>query len=562
MNNSYPRRKFIKAALAAGLGSGALLSSWCTKVLAALNDLEISKVFEHGIASGDPTHSGVVIWTRITANGRVPVRWQVAIDDEFDSIVQQGESIADGASDHTVKIEVKNLRPGETYYYRFLAGGTTSGPGRTRTLPVGPLKRLGIAVASCSNYPFGYFNAYEEIAIDEDVEFVVHLGDYIYEYGAKGWGAEEGPLLARIHLPRHEIISLADYRQRHGQYKADRASRLMHASHPLIVTWDDHESANNPWMGGAQNHQPEQEGDWSERREAALQAFYEWMPIRQPPANGKSEELWRHFSFGDLASMITIETRHTGRSLQVTYSDHLDGITSLSQRNQFLDEVLGDPNRTMLSSKMEDFLSVKLRDSVDSGQAWRILGNQIPMARTQVPDVANRLARDAFTRLDSLPDSYNNLSRLGKFDLPLYLDTWDGYPVAREKLYDLCRESGANDLIVLTGDSHAFWANELFNNSNQSMGVELGTTGVTSPGDFESYGPQGAVAIDRLVSEHNHEVVWTDCTRRGFIKLILTQTSAQADYIAVDTVSSEKYVASLVRRMKITKKDGGLVFED
>jgi phosphodiesterase/alkaline phosphatase D-like protein len=211
---------------------------------------------------------------------------------------------------------------------------------------------------------------------------------------------------------------------------------------------------------------------------------------------------------------------------------------------------------------MEDFLSVKLRDSVDSGQAWRILGNQIPMARTHVPDVANRLARDAFTRLDSLPDSYNNLSRLGKFDLPLYLDTWDGYPVAREKLYDLCRESGANDLIVLTGDSHAFWANELFNNANQSMGVELGTTGVTSPGDFESYGPQGAVAIDRLVSEHNHEVVWTDCTRRGFIKLILTQTSAQADYIAVDTVSSEKYVASLVRRMEITKKDGGLVFED
>jgi phosphodiesterase/alkaline phosphatase D-like protein len=211
---------------------------------------------------------------------------------------------------------------------------------------------------------------------------------------------------------------------------------------------------------------------------------------------------------------------------------------------------------------MEDFLSVKLRDSVDSGQAWRILGNQIPMARTHVPDVANRLARDAFTRLDSLPDSYNNLSRLGKFDLPLYLDTWDGYPVAREKLYDLCRESGANDLIVLTGDSHAFWANELFNNANQSMGVELGTTGVTSPGDFESYGPQGSVAIDRLVSEHNHEVVWTDCTRRGFIKLILTQTSAQADYIAVDTVSSEKYVASLVRRMEITKKDGGLVFED
>ena len=562
MNTSYPRRKFIKAALAAGLGSGALLSTWCAKVLAALNDLEISKVFEHGIASGDPTHDGIVLWTRITTNVRVSVQWQVAIDDDFDNVVQQGESITDGASDHTVKIEVNNLRPGETYYYRFLTEGTTSGPGRTRTLPVGPLKRLGIAVASCSNYPFGYFNAYEEIAIDEDVEFVVHLGDYIYEYGAEGWGAEQGGLLARIHSPSHEIVSLADYRQRHGQYKADRASRLMHASHPLIVTWDDHESANNPWVGGAQNHQPEKEGEWHKRREVALQAFYEWMPIREPIADGQREELWRHFSFGDLASMTTLETRHTGRSLQVTYSDHLKGIENLSQRERFLDEVLGDPDRTMLSSKMEGFLAAKLKDSVNSGQAWRILGNQIPMARTHVPDVARRLARDVFSSLDSLPDSYSNLSRLGELDLPLYLDTWDGYPVAQEKLYDLCRESGANDLIVLTGDSHAFWASELFNNANQSMGVELGTTGVTSPGDFESYGPQGAMAIDRLVSEHNREVIWTDCTRRGFIKLILTKDSAQADYIAVDTVNSEKYVPSLVRQMRITKKDGDLVFDD
>ena len=562
MNKLFPRRKFIKNALAAGLGSGVVLSSWWTKVLAALSDLEISRVFEHGIASGDPTHDGVVLWTRINASGRTAVGWQVAADDEFVNVVQQGESITDDSSDYTVKIEVKSLRPGEVYYYRFSAEGTRSGPGRTRTLPVGPIKRLGIAVVSCSNYPFGYFNTYEEIASDEDIEFVVHLGDYIYEYGADGWGAEQGVRLARTHSPRHEIVSLADYRQRHGQYKTDRASRLMHASHPLIVTWDDHESANNPWVGGAQNHQPEEEGNWQVRREAALRAFYEWMPIRQPLVDGKHEELWRHFSFGDLASMTTIETRHTGRSLQVSYSDHLTDINSYPQRDQFLDEVLGNPNRTMLSKSMEDFLAAKLKSSVDSGKAWRILGNQIPMARTHVPDIATRLTRDAFSNLDSLPNSYRNLSRLGELDLPLYLDTWDGYPIAREKLYDLCRECGACDLIVLTGDSHAFWANELFNIGNQSMGVELGTTGVTSPGDFEIYGPQGAVAIDKLVAEHNREVVWTDCTRRGFVKLILTQDSAQADYIAVNTVDSEKYFPSLVRQMRITKKDEGLVFDD
>ena len=561
MKTPFPRRKFLKSTLTTGAAaSGVLLSSWCAKVVAAISDPVRSQIFSHGVASGDPTQKSVVLWSRITASGRVNVVWQLASESSFTNILQQGESVTDAETDHTLKIEVNDLDPGQVYYYRFMVDGITSDPGRTRTLPDGHIEKLGIAVASCSNYPFGYFNAYEEIARDEDIDFVVHLGDYIYEYGADGWGAVQGDRLGRIHSPSHEIVSLSDYRERHAQYKSDRASRLMHASHPLIPTWDDHESANNPWTGGAQNHQPNTEGDWSSRREASLQAFFEWMPVREQPTGLDKETLWRHFSFGDLASMTTLETRHTGRSIQVSYNEYLESIENDIQRDRFLRDVLGDPSRTMLSNEMENFLTESLAESVNKLQTWRIIGNQIPIARTHVPDVGNRITLEN-TGGNPLPESHAQFSRLGELDLPLYLDTWDGYPAARQRFYNLCRDAGATDLIVLTGDSHAFWANELYDGSSQPMGVELGTSGITSPGDFENYGPEGAAAFDGLVSEHNREVIWTDCTHRGFVKLVLTPESAKAEYVSVDTVHSEQYGSSVLRRMEIVKRGNSLAFD-
>jgi phosphodiesterase/alkaline phosphatase D-like protein len=560
MKIPFTRRKFVKSALTTGATSGVVLSGWCSRVIAALDDPARNEIFSHGVASGDPSHDGVVLWTRVTANGTVNVRWQLAVDSNFISILQQGETTTNEDLDHTVKIEVIDLEPGKVYFYRFTIGEVTSEPGRTRTLPKGPLERLGIAVASCSNYPFGYFNAYEEIAGDEEIEFVVHLGDYIYEYGADGWGSYQGSVMGRSHSPAHEIVSLEDYRERHSQYKSDRASRLMHASHPLIPTWDDHESANNPWINGAANHQPDSEGSWLVRREASLRAFFEWMPVREQPAGRDKEKLWRHFSFGDLASLVTLETRHTGRSMQVNYGEHLQSISDTARRNQFLRDVLGDPSRNILSNEMENFLTDSLQKSINQSQTWRLIGNQIPIAKTHVPDVANRLEGAITGGFNPAPESHAQFLRLGELDLPLYLDTWDGYPAARERFYDLCRDAGATDLIVLTGDSHAFWANELFNASNQAMGVELGTTGITSPGDFESYGPEGATAFDRLVYEHNREVVWTDCTHRGFIKLVLTPESATAEYIVVDNIHSEQYRSSLLRRMDIIKRNNSLTF--
>ena len=560
MKALFPRRKFIQSALTAGVGSGVLVSSWCAKVMAALNDPVRNRIFRQGIASGDPTHDGVVLWTRITTEDISNVVWQLASDDFFTNILQQGELTTDPETDHTVKVEISNLNPGQVYFYRFLVNGITSEPGRTKTLPDGPIEKLSLAVASCSNYPFGYFNAYEEIAKDKDIDFVVHLGDYIYEYGSDGWGAAPGERFNRSHLPSHEIVSLSDYRERHAQYKSDRASRVMHASHPLIPTWDDHESANNPWTGGAQNHQSNTEGDWSSRREASLRAFFEWMPVREQPAGIEKEKLWRHFSFGNLATMTTLETRHTGRSVQVNYNEHLESIANDTQRDRFLGEVLGDPNRAILSNEMENFLAKSLADSVSKQATWRIIGNQIPIARTHVPDVGNRITPET-TGDNPIPESHIQFSRLGELDLPLYLDTWDGYPAARQRFYNLCRDAGASDLIVLTGDSHAFWANELYDGSNQPMGVELGTTGITSPGDFENYGPEGAAALDKLVSEHNREVVWTDCTNRGFVKLILTPESARAEYIIVNTVHSEQYRSIVLRKMEIVKRDNSLAFD-
>ena len=220
----------------------------------------------------------------------------------------------------------------------------------------------------------------------------------------------------------------------------------------------------------------------------------------------------------------------------------------------------GRPKPNYLSNEMENFLAKSLADSVGKHATWRIIGNQIPIARTHVPDVGNRISPET-TGGNSMPESHNQFSRLGELDLPLYLDTWDGYPAARQRFYNLCRDAGASDLIVLTGDSHAFWANELYDGSNQPMGVELGTTGITSPGDFENYGPEGAAAFDRLVSEHNREVVWTDCTHRGFVKLILTPESARAEYIVVNDVHSEQYRSSVLRKMNIVKRGNSLAFD-
>ncbi|UTW44494.1 alkaline phosphatase D family protein [bacterium SCSIO 12696] len=555
MKHSLSRRHFLRAAAATGVA----LTGWSSQVMTALAESNRREMFSHGVASGDPTHNSVIIWTRVSVPGQPLVSWELAKDGAFKQLLQRGSITANADRDHTIKVDVRNLEPGKTYYYRFRCNGVVSEPGRTRTLPSGSLDKLTLAIASCSNFPFGYFNAYEVIASDPDVDFVLHLGDYIYEYGHDGWGAESGVELGRQHQPAHEIVSLADYRERHGQYKGDTASRLMHASHPLIPTWDDHESTNNPYMEGAQNHQPETEGDWGSRRQASVRAYYEWMPIREPAPGMSREQLWRHFAFGDLASLTTLETRHTGRDKQIDYSDHESSIKSPQQRDEFLANVLGNPERKMLSADMEQFFANSMKDSVSQQRPWKLIGNQIPMARTHMPNVRGKLPGVANLSSEVLQQLGYYL-KAGDYDLPLFLDTWDGYPAARERFYQLAQRQGVSDLLVLTGDSHSFWANQLFDRDSKPMGVELGTTGISSPGDFEIYGTEIAKVMDRMTAEHNKEVTWADCLHRGFIKLSLTHKSAQASFIAVDTVKSNRYKAKLVKQLNIKKRAGSLYY--
>ncbi|MGS2722940.1 alkaline phosphatase D family protein [Porticoccus sp. GXU_MW_L64] len=550
------RRRFLRAATT----SGVVLGGWSNQVLAALAEPAGNQLFSHGVASGDPTHTSLIIWTRVSAQGDTPVSWELFADKSLQNPIQRGSVITNSSRDHTVKIDVQNLKPGQTYYYRFRCNGISSEPGRTRTLPAGSLDKLTLAVASCSNYAFGYFNGYEVIAADPDVDFVLHLGDYIYEYGGENaWSAETGRQLGREHIPPHETVTLEDYRLRHGQYKTDQGSRLMHASHPLIPTWDDHESANNPYMHGAQNHQPGSEGEWTSRRNASVQAYYEWMPIREPGKGMKREQLWRHFTFGDLASLTTLETRHSGRDKQIDYGEHLPNIHTPQQRQEFLSKVLGDPERNMISAEMTQFFADSLAESVANQRPWKLIGNQIPMARTHMPKI-----RDKVPSTEKLPpevlkelDYYLNV---GDQDLPLFLDTWDGYPAARERLYQLARQQGVSDFLVLTGDSHAFWANQLFDDSGNAMGVELGAPGITSPGDFEPYSPDAARQLDHMMAEHNKEVLWTDCLHRGFVKLMLTRDKAEVDFITVDNVKDRRFKTKILRQIRIAHKNGSLAF--
>ena len=548
----------------AGLAAGTAIAA----LPARAHGRAINPVFRHGVASGDPDATSVVLWTRVAGEGEQQVRWQMARDLSFEQVVAQGEAAAGPERDHTVKVLATGLEAGGTFYYRFIAGETISPAGRARTLPTGRLDRLGIALASCSNYPFGFFNAYDAIAHDPGVDFVLHTGDYIYEYGHGEWGDDVAQTIDRRHEPAHEIVSLSDYRTRHAQYKTDAGAQSMHAAHTLLACWDDHESANNPWADGAQNHQPDKEGDWAARREASIRAYFEWMPVREPEwlADGRSRmQFWRSYSFGDLATLDTLETRHTARAKQIDYLEWFPKLQSADDVAAFRRDVLGEARRAMLAPELEVSLDASWRRSVAAGQPWRLIGNPMPIAKTDVPDVvglgliADPFGEDTPYTGEAL-QAAQALAWKGKWNLPFYPDTWDGYPWARERLYAMARAAGASDLIFLTGDSHSFWANRLADDAGNSVGLELGTSGITSPGDFvaSGFGDDTARKLDSAFAEHVAEVEWTDNMHQGYVRLDLTHEAGVASFIAMDTVRDVDYRTLVVKRYAIARQDGSL----
>lgn len=524
-------------------------------------------LFRHGVASGDPDASSVVLWTRLSpealagAADRLTARWQAARDRDFAEIVAEGEAMTGPSRDWTVKAVAGGLEPGGTYFYRFEAAGAFSPTGRAKTLPSGRLDSARFAVVSCSNYPFGFFNVYDQIARRDDLDAVLHLGDYIYEYGRDGYGGASGEALGRPHEPAHETLTLDDYRRRHAQYKADASSRAMHGAHPLIAIWDDHETANDSWKGGAQNHDPETEGDWDERKRAALQAYYEWMPVRDPEPGRPREALFRSFSYGDLLTVAALETRLMARSKPFEYSDIVPTLTSPEAIARFRDEILWDASREMLGAAQLDFLDATFRKSVAAGQPWRLVANQIIMAEVIAPDLNPHVDEADIAALEREWDQARAFVAFSALGLPVNLDAWDGYPAARQRFYETAQAAGVDGLIVVTGDTHTWWANDLKSKDGTHMGVELGVHSVTSPSPYRRsfLGGKGA-EYAMLTARDNKSVRYLSGENHGYIDLYVQRDGATARFMAVDTVEAPSYSAFEKASFAIKKTGKGVVF--
>ena len=513
--------------------------------------------FDHGVASGDPQSDRVILWTRVTPSIEAPVWvvWQVFADQALSTQVAAGGIQTNAARDYTVKVDASGLEPGKVYYYIFTVN-TETGPvpsalGRTKTLAASGTTPVRAAVVSCSNYPFGFFHAYDAISQIDDLDVIIHLGDYLYEYGRDGYGSETGAQIGREHSPPTEITKLADYRHRHAQYKADKALQRAHAAAPWICTWDDHESANNAYRTGAQNHN-EGEGVWSDRKQIAVQAYLEWMPVRDPEPGAAREALWRQFAFGDVASLICLETRLAGRSEEISWSSELAGVGQTDMRAKAREVMarVNDPSRTMLGAEQEDWLADALAKSTRAGKAWQVLANQVIMARVKTPNFSQSLTASEKARItEPRVRGLLGFSTLGQ---PLNLDAWDGFPAARERLYAGAKQAGAK-LVTLTGDTHTGWANRLRDKSGDQRGVEFGCTSVTSPG-FGRFMP-GVSGVGDMFVDANEDVTWHDPEGGGYTILELSASHVTAHFYKVSDVTQQGYVSERVAGFRADARD-------
>lgn len=506
--------------------------------------------FDHGVASGDPATDGAVLWTRATVDtgaGDVALDWHVA--EALDAKpCRSGRVTARAAADHTAKVEATGLAPGRDYHFWFTApDGTRSPVGRFRTLPRGKVDRLVIAIASCQLYPGGLFNAYADMAALPRLDAVLHLGDYIYEYGADGYGADIGRTLGRLPDPPHEIVALDDYRRRHAQVKRDPDMQAAHARAAFICVWDDHEVANDDWVGGAENHDPASEGDWSARKAAAMQAYFEWMPIRETRRGLGREAIYRSFEFGDLATLAMVETRLLARSQQAAFKgdapdpDEVAAVLATRAR----------PDREMLGAGQQRWLEQVLAQSVAAGKPWQLLGNQVVMARVAGPDLPVLMGRERYeAALTTMPASFRQrlpaLVAGYRAGVPFSLDSWDGYPAARERLYAAFARAGSRP-VVLSGDSHAAWSNDLYDAGGRLAAVEFGCTAITSP----SYGAL-LPGIGKLVAETNREVLFCDQDHKGYSLLTLTPDAVVTEHVAVSSVLSRPFTRTVAARHRVT----------
>ncbi len=478
------------------------------------------KPFYHGVASGDPLNDAVIIWTRVTPPtdaDSVRVKWEVALDEHFTHLEAEGVAYASAEHDFTVKIDAKDLLPGSYHYYRFEALGALSPVGRTKTTNAettqknqavfaslgtpknqnsrsypSPNEQVRLAVVSCNNYEAGYFNGFARIAEIEGLDAVVHLGDYIYEYGAHQYA--DTSVHDRSHLPPHEIVSLQDYRTRYAQYRLDPDLQAAHQMHPFICVWDDHEISNNAHAEGAQNHQPE-EGEFNQRKFAAVKAYYEWLPIRE------GENLYRQFSFGQLVDLFMLDERVCGREPQTD-----------SKRQKKL-----NADRSMLGTLQLEWLKSGLKTS-DS--TWKVIGNQVLFAEFSVMPVLSKIF--------------------------VNFDAWDGYPAERQAIKDLLFKQNINNIIFATGDTHASWCFDIpldfkqykKKKAGKIVAYEFATPSVTSA-NFDEY--KGEKTVDFMEKTFasanvNPHLRYLDLSSHGYLLLSLTPYDAVAEWRFVESI--------------------------
>jgi alkaline phosphatase D len=542
--------------------------------------------FDHGVASGDPLEDSVVIWTRVTPgeSQSVMVIWQVATDADFKNLVNEDFAEVDGERDFTVKVDVQGLESNRVYYYRFKAGSVDSPVGRTKTLPSRSVDQVSLAVLSCSNYPAGYFNVYRELANTEGLDAIVHLGDYIYEYGRtdeKGdpaYASEDAATLGREVEPANELLSLSDYRARYAQYRSDPDLQAVHARHPFIVVWDDHEIANDAYVAGAENHDETTEGSFSERKQSAIQAFFEWLPLRPLTADAEGR-IYRRFEFGNLVNLMMLDTRIIGRDLQLDYADYIDATTGEFDTESFTID-MSSSNRTLLGASQLAWLTDNMNQSTAT---WQVLGQQVLMMKMQLPAVT--LTPDPATPTVSLAEygeiataavTYQTLVdngvdgtdpaallaagmteeqleiindpvRMAYLEspfIPYNLDAWDGYAYERELLLANAK-AGQKNLISLAGDTHNAWAGRLTDRVGDSVGIEFATTSVSSPG-LEEYlaleTAEEARGLEPGVTQLVSDLDYCNLRERGLLIVTFTPDQATAEWRFVDSIKRQDYL--------------------
>ncbi len=520
------RRNFVRATLGGGL------LAW-TGLLARVTRAATKLSFEHGVASGDPLADRVILWTRVSgAEGNsLKVRWQVASDADMTSVIRHGVARTSSKRDYTVKIDAGSLPADSTLYYRFEAGGVRSPIGRTRTLPTGDVDQTRLAVVSCAAYTAGYFHVYREIAKRDDIDVVIHLGDYIYEYGHGEYATEHAEELGRIPEPRSEIVTLDDYRQRHAQYKSDPDAQAMHQAHAMIAIWDDHEVANDAWKNGAENHQDD-EGKWTRRRDAAMRAYFEWMPIRNVAKSGRAR-IFRSFRFGDLMTLIMLDTRFYGRDLQPDAGGKVESAD--------IKAAMQDPKRRMLGRRQERWLRRALKQS--AGSTWQLIGQQVMVVPLKSPDLEPLLDLDGPSLLSR--EFLEGMIEVSKDNPPVLLDTWDGYPEARQDfLMDLDRY--AENAVILSGDLHTSIAADLTPDGKEfPVAVEFMPSSITSP-VFAEYLPERyPYAVRDATMQINPSLKYMETDRRGWLCLTVTKSECRGEWYLLDGVRERTYTSTV-----------------